>query len=1558
MPFVSPTAASAVLLDLHPRHDVLPGFCRFVAVQHLLPPAIASTLVLEACPLISQRVLTVCPRRPHPCHQQRSSERIQRGWGLYAHPSSGSVAVAVYASPFCTISLRATSAEDLQPRLVDVPGALKLGNVLAVAFVDSSAPSLAVLHKPLDSSQPGGSLAGLLSPLQRPGEAILTLLSSTAWQQVTADTPAATLPDGCEHVALHGLRPHALTSVPGLAPLLILLCADGCIALLHCGAALGALHCSGLDEDSGQAVAAQIPSRIWAKSMLPGQPTAQAWSRSLESTPVLAVCLSSGGVVLLSVAEPTAFCIRSIEMSVPQPQPANFCVAVAWLTPQRLLLLPADADGRVIQIEGLASPAEDGTVVQVKIIGEPVAGSSYVNGATLCSDSIISACADQCCLRILRHGRSARTLFLSPPVFPTVTGVWGLPGPGKETGHALLVVSFVSGTRVLWVAGDDWTDVTEGSGIIATRSTLAAGVLFHAGWCFLVQASLGTPRAARVACSQTPMCAQVHESGVSVSSPSCFGPQASSALLECAYWEPPLLPPGLASPGKKGTGSRDTISVAAVCPTGVVLSLARLRVLLLLRLATPAGAAPTSALPRGSLLLECAASIDLSAELSCVSIEEHDWDGAPVCVAGTYAPSVVVFSMSPGSELHPLASYALTDEAAEEPAGNRPVPESVLLTSWGASSVGSHDANGFAPALPAADTLLLVGMRGGRLLELHRSRGTEQCPPEEALRVAHTRRLGQAPVVLVPLGAKHSHVAVALSDRPWVLQAAPGLQCLTASPLCAPHARYGTALSVSHLRPGVLLVEPDRLRLLAVPGAHCGSPAGRYCTLETVPLHNFSPSQVAAHAPSGTVIVAGDSLLPFPAPTTLPEGTADRLLDAAALHSSGDVAEPMSPSHSMMHCDLPEATSDDLVPSLASSLEGATESDMAVLDDEAVVPLAESEEQLIDGAANSLASEYESPLAEAMPPSRGPAAGASIARTGLLCQIRCVDLASGQELGTFTGLGAHEVVQCMCCWEVAEEQTVSANNALSCSPPTAGDWDSSATSQPAWAPSSTGEPCSSWAHSGGTAEANAVGVTSVTLVAAGTSGGSQVGGRLLLLRLVPQRKAKVCTAAGSGTACGSVAEHEFTSTTGRYEWRPYAQVVLPEGAAAVCPFRPESSAEGFLLVAAGRQLFCLERHVRGVGGSGAGSGNGSSSRGSEGDGRQPHSLRCVAQLRLRSPILSLSASGHHIVVGDVGDGVQLLRLEPDRPADGGRRLRVVHSDAAARVALAVVLVGPPTRAPVIFAADSACRLVALCEPPQRSNIVVSDTAGDSAPNAQSSLVPDLGFPSQSLTPLASYALCDIPAALIPWPHTYSPPVKVAPGGEMTQPEVELAGFAVAGVGKCGGIELLTVVSAREWALLSAAEAAAASYPLTRLPLGGVEAAEVAAAAGAAARGAKLCVNLDLLAPLLCAEVALQRAVLGRLRLLTGAAGEVLLKAEPAAGVGDHTLMQDALEPRQQEEEQAAELITGPITTVGSPPTVAADNEDQSSNDATIRELLWLIERLVNNNSSSPGSVGR
>ncbi len=260
-------------------------------------------------------------------------------------------------------------------------------------------------------------------------------------------------------------------------------------------------------------------------------------------------------------------------------------------------------------------------------------------------------------LRCVHGGVPSQQLLASAEHFAGVIGIWPLRHSSDAAGpHALLVLSFVTATRVLAMAPGAWDDVSDASGFNAIERTLVAGTM---------------PSGALV---------QVCPAGV-------------HAIVDGAVvctWAPP---------------TQDTISVAATGHGIVVLGLAHSHTLTALRLLKGAWQAVAVAslhaepscihiAPPGAAVLLCASGAAADAAMR-----------APVAVVGTYAPGVSLLALAPGAELTPLADTRVGEADGMASVRDGAVPHALHV----ACSAADGDVHGCC---------VLVATRTGVLLRL------------------------------------------------------------------------------------------------------------------------------------------------------------------------------------------------------------------------------------------------------------------------------------------------------------------------------------------------------------------------------------------------------------------------------------------------------------------------------------------------------------------------------------------------------------------------------------------------------------------------------------------------------------------------------------------------------------------------------------------------------------------------------------------------------------------------------------------------------------------------
>eukprot|EP00898_Chlorokybus_atmophyticus_P003273 jgi/Chlat1/3947/Chrsp26S04201 len=427
-------------------------------------------------------------------------------------------------------------------------------------------------------------------------------------------------------------------------------------------------------------------------------------------------------------------------------------------------------------------------------------------------------------IRVIRNGNKVELLLSSPPQYAGVTGVWSLRLRREDTYHSYLVMTFVDATRVLSV-GLSFDDITELVGFNSTQTTIACGrIQDH----YLVQVC---GHAVRLTC---PLQGRSSQSGPYV-----------------REWALPDAPYTAVKVGAVGA-TFALVSMVTIKPNFV-----REDVLAVLRVAADNNGQPH---------LVQVHRISLQAELSCISVpvsegpgskSEHDMASAPwttgqaFCVVGTYLPSVELLVLD-DSTIQCVASTSLSAPALSGAISNGP-PESVRFVQFDSAYI-------------------LVGLRSGGLLryeiitshlsspphrgtpvavghELASASGNAQSiTPHVTLRLAAVRRIGVSPVSLIPLAASPSSDVVALSDRPWLLQAPRRTQCITCTSISFQPSTHATAVSCADCPNGVLFIADSCVHLVAMEQS-------KRLNVQKLPL-GATPRRVLYHNQSKLLVVA------------------------------------------------------------------------------------------------------------------------------------------------------------------------------------------------------------------------------------------------------------------------------------------------------------------------------------------------------------------------------------------------------------------------------------------------------------------------------------------------------------------------------------------------------------------------------------------------------------------------------------------------------------------------------------------------------------------------------
>ncbi|KAM7505591.1 hypothetical protein LguiB_004495 [Lonicera macranthoides] len=370
-----------------------------------------------------------------------------------------------------------------------------------------------------------------------------------------------------------------------------------------------------------------------------------------------------------------------------------------------------------------------------------------------------SGVAPEGSLRIIRSGISVEKLLKTAPIYQGITGTWTVKMKIIDFYDSFLVLSFVEETRVLSV-GVSFTDVTDSVGFQPDVCTLACGLV---GDGLLVQ---------------------IHQNGVRLCLPTTMAhPEGilSSAPISTS-WVP----------------DNTTISLGAVGHNMIIVATSNPCILFILGVKCLSGY---------NYELYQMQHVKLQNELSCISIPQKlltsptssltlpvDDRISNTFVLGTHKPSVEVLSFVPGKGIKVLAvgTISLTNTMGTTISGC--VPQDVRLVLVDRLYILSGLRNGMLLRFewPTLSSLELPNQRhylgsclvdtfsqsniisqnynGAPICASYFSQTKDNFPVH--LQLIAIRRIGITPAFLVPLSDSLEADIIALSDRPWLLQAA------------------------------------------------------------------------------------------------------------------------------------------------------------------------------------------------------------------------------------------------------------------------------------------------------------------------------------------------------------------------------------------------------------------------------------------------------------------------------------------------------------------------------------------------------------------------------------------------------------------------------------------------------------------------------------------------------------------------------------------------------------------------------------------------------------------
>lgn len=427
--------------------------------------------------------------------------------------------------------------------------------------------------------------------------------------------------------------------------------------------------------------------------------------------------------------------------------------ALLWTKGSFLAAILETGDGMVLKLE-------DGKLDYFNPIQNiaPILDMSVMDYHDEKHDQMFACCgvAPEGSLRIIRNGVSLERLVRTAPIYQGITGIWTVKMSISDSSHSFLVLAFVEETRVLSV-GVSFTDVTDSVGFQPDVCTLACGLVVDR---VLVQIDQSSVRL----CLPTSV---AHPDGIPMSSP------ASTS------WSPDNIGISLGSVG------HNLIIVATANPCFLIILGVRL-------------------LSLYDYEVYEMQHVRLHSELSCISIPQMHNIGketAPVptgfdigdtFVIGTHKPSVEILSYVHGQGIRVLATGMITLTNTIGIAVSGCIPQDVRLVLVDRLYILSGLRNGmllrfewpttsWLSDLPSCRTSLFSesellktsspAIIGPQLSGVNTYEKPKDNDPVH-LQLIAARRLGITPVFLVPLSESLDADVIALSDRPWLVQAA------------------------------------------------------------------------------------------------------------------------------------------------------------------------------------------------------------------------------------------------------------------------------------------------------------------------------------------------------------------------------------------------------------------------------------------------------------------------------------------------------------------------------------------------------------------------------------------------------------------------------------------------------------------------------------------------------------------------------------------------------------------------------------------------------------------
>ncbi|XP_057535063.1 uncharacterized protein LOC130813276 isoform X1 [Amaranthus tricolor] len=413
-------------------------------------------------------------------------------------------------------------------------------------------------------------------------------------------------------------------------------------------------------------------------------------------------------------------------------------------------------------------------------------------------DQMFACCgvAPEGSLRIIRNGISLERLVRTAPIYQGITAIWTVKMSTGDSNHSFLVLSFVEETRVLSV-GVSFADVTDSVGFLPDVCTLACGLVVDG---VLVQIDQSSVRL----CLPTSV---AHPNGAPMSS------------APCTSWSPDDI----------------GISLGAVGQNMIIVATANPCFLIIL------GARSLSLYEYEIYEMQ---HVRLYSELSCISIPHMNnvgkdsatypvgFDSGNIFVIGTHKPSVEILSYVHGQGIRVLATgmISLTNTSGVSISGC--IPQDVRLVVVDRLYILSGLRNGMLLRFEWPMTSWVSDLPGYRSSLISKSGLLKTSSPVTIspqfsgvspyekpkdndpvhLQLIAVRRIGITPVFLVPLCESLTADVIALSDRPWLVQAAR--HSLSYDSISFEPSTYVTPVCSAECPKGLLFVAENCLHLV------------------------------------------------------------------------------------------------------------------------------------------------------------------------------------------------------------------------------------------------------------------------------------------------------------------------------------------------------------------------------------------------------------------------------------------------------------------------------------------------------------------------------------------------------------------------------------------------------------------------------------------------------------------------------------------------------------------------------------------------------------------------